>query len=100
MIATYKNRIINEAYENILLAEMIRNTEIAKNIIDWKKKYIKTVTDKSKANKTLKEIANLIGNETDNDEIMDLLSSNFIILSKLTDDKEAKNALTEILEKL
>jgi len=91
---------LNMLYNEICFAENInnniKNPKIAKMLIDWKKKWSKTSNDKAKVDKTLKRLAELLGNNSENTDLMDRITSYFIILSKNVND-EANDELSKIL---
>jgi hypothetical protein len=91
---------LNMLYNEICFAENInnnvKNPKTAKMLIDWKKKWSKTSNDKAKVDKTLKRLAELLGNNSENTDLMDRITSYFIILSKNVND-EANDELSKIL---
>lgn len=94
-----KISILQEAYEEVLLNEIIADKKIAKMIVDWKKKWLNSASDKNRVKKLLGQVIQLLGSTIDNIEMMDQISSLFVAIGKYVSE-EASDELAKILEEI
>jgi hypothetical protein len=99
LASSLKDRKLYEAYRDICLSESINDPKLSKMILDWKKKWINTTSNKSKVERALSAIGELLGDTIDNSDLIDKITSYMVLISKYVPD-EASNELAEILKEI
>lgn len=94
-----KNRKLMAVYDDMLFCEAVKNPKIAKLLLDWKKKYLDTASNKNIVKKQIDAIASLIGSSMENIELMDKITGHMMAISKFVGD-EANDELANILGEL
>jgi hypothetical protein len=99
IISSLKNRKVYSAYLDVCLKEAANDSKLADMLINWKKKYLKTSSNKPKVEKALQSVAELLGDSKDNSDLIDQITSYFVMISKYVDD-EASNELANLLKEI
>lgn len=98
MIEAVKNYQIGKAYKQMLFTEAKINPVAALDA--WEKQYSKTSKNPKRLGEALKKLKELIQSSQDNVELMDELTGEFLVVSKLVDNTDATDELSNILQKL
>jgi hypothetical protein len=99
IVSNLKDRELYRTYKDICLCESINDPKLSKIILDWKKKWIKTSTNRGKVEKALSAVGELLGDTIDNSDLIDQITSYFVLISKYVSD-EASNDLANILKEI